>query len=192
MKRLVFAMLPLLGGSLVAQQQPNLAFEGNLGVVQAFGDLRDNMVDRDGVAGFTFGVAARYYARPGLSHRLFVNGLAIRGKEGTGMDTYSPKHINAGYDMCFEVGEKLTAFGGIGMVKWCQNEDSITLPDFTDEGGLNNRGKGTKFAGRLGLEYNLGKGFAAQVVFTQTEFNKKYNPSFFTVGVAYRFAGLNF
>lgn len=191
MKRLMYALLPLLATPLMAQQ-PSLDFEGNLGVIQAFGDLKDNMADKDNVAGYTLGVAARFHARPGLSHRIFLNALAVRGKEGTGMDTYSPKHINAGYDICLDAGENLTVFGGMGIVKWSQNEETITLPDFSDEAGLNNRGKGTKVAGRIGLEYKLGKGFAAQATYTQTEFNKKYNPSWFMVGVSYRFAGIKF
>ncbi|OQA36437.1 MAG: hypothetical protein BWY56_01406 [Acidobacteria bacterium ADurb.Bin340] len=191
MKRLMYALLPLLATPLMAQQ-PSLDFEGNLGVVQAFGDLKDNMADKDNIAGYTFGVAARFQSRPGLGHRVFINALAIRGKEGTGMDTYSPKHLNAGYDICLDTTENLTVFGGLGIVKWSQDTASITLPDFSDENDLNNRGKGTKVAGRIGLEYKLGKGFAGQVAYTQTEFNKKFNPSWFTVGVSYRFGGIKF
>jgi len=88
-------------------------------------------------------------------------------------------------DIVSETG-KVTFFGGLGLVKWKQ--DSTASPAFTDEAGRNNAGKGTKVAGRVGLEYALTPKVHGVLSFTQTEFNKIYQPSWFSLGVTYRFA----
>lgn len=179
------ALIPLLSLSLFAAA-PKFGFEGQLGAVVSNGDLY-KMTKTSSLTGYSLGLSARIESTPDMGVRLFANLLSIRGEDGTGLEKAAPRHLNAGLDIYKETG-KLTFFGGLGIMKWKQDSDTATLPKFTDLGGLNNEGKGTKLAGRVGLEYAFTPKFHGVVSFTQTEFNKVYQPSWFTVGMSYRFA----
>ncbi len=177
------ALLALLPAGLPAQT-PTFGFEGQVSALVANGTL-NRMIRTGNLAGYNTGLAFRVDHRPGLGLRLYANLVSIRGVDGSGLESGTPRHFNAGVDIVRETG-KVTFFGGLGLLKWKQ--DSTSSPSFTDEAGRNNAGKGTKLAGRVGLEYALTPKVHGVVSFTQTEFNKVYQPSWFSLGVSYRFA----
>lgn len=179
------ALMPLLSLSLLADA-PKFGLEGQFSVMAATGDL-NKMVDTGNATGYNAGLALRMETKPGFGFRVYGNVLSIRGIDGSGLEKPAPRHLNAGLDLVQEVG-KVTFFGGLGIMKWKQDDDKITLAAFSDTPAtLNNKGKGTKLAGRIGMEYAITKNFHGVVSFTQTEFNKQLQPSWLSFGVAYRF-----
>lgn len=182
------ALIPLLSLSLFAEA-PKFGFEGQFSGLVANGDL-NKMVKSGNLTGYNAGVALRAETKPGMGFRLYANVLSIKGIDGSGLEKGTPRHLNAGLDIFSETG-KMTFFGGMGIVKWKQDDATTTRPDFSDSVlgvTLNNKGKGTKVAGRIGMEYAFTPKLHGVVSFTQTEFNKVYQPSWLSLGVNYRFA----
>ncbi|BDU72539.1 outer membrane beta-barrel protein [Mesoterricola silvestris] len=177
------ALLALLPSGLHAQA-PTFGLEGQVSALVATGTL-NRMVKTGNLAGYHAGLALRTGTSPGLGFRLYANLLSLRGVDGSGLESGTPHHLHAGLDV-LKVSGKVTFFGGMGILKWKQ--DDTSSPTFTDAGGRNNAGKGTKLSGRLGLEYEISPKVHGVVSFTQTEFNKLYQPSWFSLGVSYRFA----
>jgi hypothetical protein len=179
------ALIPLLTLPLLAEA-PKFGFEGQVSALAAIGDL-NKMVRTGQTFGYNAGVGLRIEKNPGLGLRVYANLLSIRGVDGSGLEKSGPRHLNAGADVFKDIG-KVTFFGGLGIVKWKQDVTDTTTATYTDAGGLNNEGKGTKLAGRIGMEYAITPKLHGVVSFTQTEFNKIYQPSWFSFGVSYRFA----
>jgi hypothetical protein len=183
----IFAIIPLLTLPLLAAA-PKLTFEGQFSSVISAGDL-NMMTDTGNLTGYSLGAAVRLATREGLSFRLHANLLSIRGNDGTGLENAAPKHFFGGMDICEEFG-KLTVFGGLMAVKWKQGDAttpnySVVLSPYSD-----NRSKGTKFGGRIGVEYAITPALHGVASFNQTEFNRKTNPSWLSLGVSYRFGGI--
>lgn len=175
--------------ALVSIAAPALAqspFEVSATALIASGDT-NRMAQVNNLAGFTLGAACRFEIKPGLDHRLHVDLTSLRAKEGTGLEGSAPKHVQFGYDVVYQAKDKLSVFGGLLAMKWKLDEAKATLPDFTDQGARNNEGKGTKFGARLGLQYAYTKQVSGVLSYTQTEFNKKLNPGWYSMGLAYRF-----
>lgn len=187
-----FALIPLLSMSLLAEA-PKFGLEGQVSLVAATGDL-NKMVDTGNLTGYNGGLAFRIETKPGFGFRLYANLMSIRGIDGSGLESPKPKHLNAGVDLTQEYG-KLTFFGGMGIMKWKQDDATTTLASFADvpltvPATLNaqNKGKGTKFAGRIGMEYAITPKLHGVISYTHTEFNKVFQPSWLSFGVSYRFA----
>lgn len=176
------ALMPMLALTLAAEA-PKVTLQGHMDLVGAVGDL-NKMVDTGNLTGYNAGLGVNLETKPGFGFRLYTNMLSIRGIDGSGLESTKPKHFNAGVDIFQEMG-KVTFFGGLGYVDWRQNP--ATLSSFSDANGANNSGKGKKFAGRIGLEYAFTPKIHGVVSFTQTEFNKIYQPAWFGFGIAYRF-----
>lgn len=179
-----FALIPLLSLSLLAEG-PKFAFEGQVSVVGAHGDMK-KMVKSSALDGYNAGLAFRTATKGGIDVRLYANLMSLKGIEDSGLEKTSPSHLNVGVDFIRGFG-KLSVFGGFGMMKWKQEDSPTTLPNFTDNNNKNNQGKGTKLAGRVGIEYAITDKLHGVFSFTQAEFNKVYQPSWLSLGVSYRF-----
>ena len=153
------------------------------------------LVDGRALSGTSIGIAYRGHLQPGgLDHRVHLDLMGLRAKEITGMDGAAPKHFCFGWDLIYPQG-RWSAYFGLQGTRWKQSIDAQTGTEFrdTNEAGTVkylNSGKGTKIGARLGLEYGIRGNLSLFAGYTQTEFNKKYNPGWFNLGVVYR--GLKF
>lgn len=179
-------MLTLLALIAMPAMAQKVSFEAGTAAVIGTGDL-NRMVRTGNLVGYTFGGAVVIEPSAGLGHRFHLDLMSIRGLDGTGLESSSPKHLQFGYDVLFQATEKVSVFGGFIGMKWKQDEAKAILPDYTDLGNRNNLGKGTKLGARIGLEYSYSKNWKGVLGFTQTEFNKKYQPSWISLGLTYRF-----
>lgn len=177
-------LLALAAAALPAFAQS--PFEVNASAILASGDM-NKMVQVNNLAGYSVGGAFRIEIKPGLDHRFHLDLMAIRGKMGTGLKGSGPKHLDFGYDVVYQGTEKLSVFGGLMAVKWKIDGADATLPDYTDLNARNNQGKGTKLGARLGVEYAYTKNWKGVLSYTQTEFNKKLQPGWWSAGMTYRF-----
>lgn len=190
LKRLALAVLalPAVAG------ESRFTLEAQASLVSVAPETR-RLVDDHALAGNSFGFSIRGPVQAGiLDHRVHLDLLSLQAKAATGMDGPAPKHLSFGWDLIYMKGKASFYFGLMGM-RWRQSIDPETGTDFrdTNEAGTVrylNSGKGTKLGARAGVEYPLSKDFNFFVGFSQTEFNKKYNPAWFNVGVVYR--GLKF
>jgi len=179
----MLALLALVAMPAMAQ---GVHFEAGGAAALAVGDL--NLMTRTGnLAGYTLGGAIVLEPAAGLGHRFHLDLMSIRGKDGTGLESASPKHIQFGYDVVYQSTEKLSVYGGFIGMKWKQNTATATDPDYSDLNNKNNLGKGTKLGARIGLEYAYSKHWKGVLGFTQTEFNKKRQPAWVSLGLTYRF-----
>lgn len=179
----MLALLALIAMPAMAQ---TVSFETGATAVIAVGDL-NRMIRSNNLTGYTIGGAVVIEPKAGLGHRFHLDLMSIRGRDGTGLEGSSPKHLQFGYDVLYQATEKLSVYGGFIGMKWKQDETKATLPDYNDLNNRNNLGKGTKLGARIGVEYSYTKNWKGVFGFTQTEFNKKFQPSWFSLGLTYRF-----
>ena len=140
------------------------------------------MVRSNNLAGWSIGLAARQEIKPGLNTRLHLAFMSLRGKDLTGLDNANRPHVNGGLDIMQDHGA-WTFFGGMTATQWKQNTNVTRGPLFTGA----NTSDGVKFGFRLGAEYVFSKEIRGQFAFNQAEFNKVLNPSWYSLGVVYRF-----
>jgi hypothetical protein len=131
--------------------------------------------------GYLLGLAYRMDLYPGLDSRVHLGFMSFAGKEGSGLENKKRPQLHFGWDLMKDYG-RLSVFGGLTGTQWKQSV-TASAPDFIGD----NRAEGIKLGARVGAEYAIGKGFSAQVTFDQTEFNRKFNPSWVGIGVVYRF-----
>lgn len=173
-----FLILTLLACPLMADGNP---FEVALTATIANGDL-NKMVRSGNLAGYTVGFAARQSIKPGLNTRLHLSFMSLRGLDKTGLQNANRPHINGGLDIMQDTGN-WTFFGGMTASQWKQNLNGATNPMFIGT----NASDGVKFGFRVGAEYAFSKELRGQFAFNQAEFNKVLNPSWYSLGVVYRF-----
>lgn len=175
--------LALAAAPLVAQTP----FELRGAMILGGSDL-GKMTSSNNLSGYSLDVAGRLDIKPGLAHRFYVGALALSGARGTGLEgSEAPRHFHYGWDVVYQATDKLSVYGGFLAQRWKIDEAKATLPAFTDQNNRNNLGKGTKLGARIGVEYAYTKHVSGILGFTQTEFNKLYQPGWFDLGVAYRF-----
>lgn len=131
--------------------------------------------------GYLLGLAHRMEFYPGLGSRIHLGFMSFSGKEGSGLENRKRPQLHFGWDLMKDYG-RLSLFGGLTGTQWKQ---SVTASDPNFTGA--NRAEGIKMGFRVGAEYSIGMGFSAQVSFDQTEFNRKFNPSWVGIGAVYRF-----
>jgi hypothetical protein len=152
------------------------------------GDMRRLREDKN-PAGYTLGGALRYQSSADFSLRLHANLFSMRGKIGSGLENDAPIRSFYGLDVARDAG-RWSVYGGLVGVQWKQARREATLKEFSDFVGstyYNNSSKGLKMGFRVGVDYALTDEVRATVSFTQTEFNKLYQPSWLAVGMVYRF-----
>ncbi len=177
------AALALAAGPLLAQTP----FEVRATGLIAQGDM-NKITASNNLAGYSLEASARLEIKPGLDHRFYLGGRSFRSLAGTGLaGNRAPKHIYFGYDVVYAAAEKWTLFGGFFGQKWKVDSADATRPDFTDQNNRNNVGKGTKLGVRIGTEYAYNKHWHAVLGFSQTEYNKIYQPGWVDLGLGYRF-----
>jgi hypothetical protein len=170
-------------------------FEMNVSLLTGIQDM-NRLSSSNDLVGTSLAFGLRLEIKPGLSHRIHLGALGIKSKPETGMGSSSPRHIHFGWDVMQELSPKWTAFGGLTGTKWKHEETNNAR--FSDRGidypqgsttvrYTNNSPKGTKLGARLGLEYNFSANLKGTISFSQSEFNKLYNPGWFSWGVTYRF-----
>lgn len=184
MKNHALAALLILGMGLppLAGQEapPRGPFEASLTSIVATTDTK-KISSASNPPGYMVGAGFRAELHPGLSTRVHFAFVSFAGKEGSGLENRNRLHLHFGWDLIKEYG-RLNFFGGLTGTQWRQAV-TASNPDFT----LANRAEGVKLGARVGAEYALGKGFSAVLTFNQTEFNRKFNPSWVGVGAMYRF-----
>lgn len=174
-------VLSLLAAPLMAEDPATTnPFEFNLNSVIANGDL-NRMVRSGNLAGYTLGFGARSELRPGLNARLHLAFMSIRGADRTGLENANRPHTTGGLDIMQDLA-KWTFYGGLTATQWKQ-APTATLPAYT---GLNTS-NGVKLGYRLGAEYAFTKNVRANMAYSQSEFNKVLNPSWYSLGLTYRF-----
>ncbi len=185
-------MLSLLLPTLALSAQSPVTFEVQAGLIAPMSDLKKMQGDEKGL-GYTLGGAVRIAHSENFAYRFHANLAGIGLAKGTGMDAKGPKHLMAGMDLLHEAG-KWTFFEGLVGIKFKQDSATASDERFADwalvagkNTNKNNSPKGVKLGFRVGLEYAVTNQIRAQVSFTQAEFNKIYNPSWFTIGATYRF-----
>lgn len=180
LKRLI--ALPLVALPLCAQSAPGgnpFEFTGTITIANA--DM-NKMVRSNNLAGYSLGFAARQEIKPGLNTRLHIALMSLRGNDGTGLDNASRPHVNGGLDIMQDVN-RWTFFGGLTATQWKQNPNTATLPLFTGA----NATSGVKLGYRIGAEYAFTPQVRGTLSFNQAEFNKVLNPSWYALGMTYRF-----
>jgi hypothetical protein len=155
-------------------------FEASLASTLATADTK-KLSSGSNPTGYLLGLAYRMELYPGLGSRLHLGFMSFAGQEGSGLENKKRPQLHFGWDFMKDYG-RLSVFGGLTATQWKQSVNASN-PDFTGA----NRAEGLKLGARVGAEYAIGKGFSAQVTFDQTEFNRKFNPSWVGIGAVYRF-----
>jgi hypothetical protein len=168
-----------LTGQTPAERSP---FEANLTTIIAMADTK-KISSGSNPAGYLVGLAYRTDLYPTMDARLHLGFMSFAGKEGSGLENRKRPQLHFGLDL-MKTYDRLSIFGGLTGTQWKQSVNA-TDPNFT---GFN-RATGIKLGARMGGEFLIGQGFAAQLTFEQTEFNRKFNPSWIGAGIAYRFTG---
>lgn len=176
--------------SPLAADGPKHSFEVQASAVIAAQDT-NRMVDGNNLTGSSIGIAYRGRMAEGLFHRIRVDLTGMKAMVETGMSGAAPKHLSVGWDIIQEMGN-WSIYGGVLGMNWKQTVDDRTSNNYRDlnlagTSNFNNTPKGTKFGARLGAERALTKNLAFSVTFTHTEFNKKLNPSWYSLGFVYKF-----
>jgi len=168
-------------------------FEVNAGALLTAGNMR-RMVTGNDLTGSAISFAGRFEIKPGTDHRFHFGLLGVKFKTGSGLEGAAPKHLHFGYDIVHQLSPKTTFFGGLTGTKWKQDEAKATDPLFKDQptsSNLNasgdNRPRGVKLGARIGLQFAHTAHLSTVVSFTHSEFNKKFNPGWFNVGITWRF-----
>ena len=181
MKFKYLMVLPMLAAPLMAEDSAaGNPFEFNLNAVIANGDM-NRMVRSNNLAGYTLGFGVRSEIRPGLNARLHLALMSIRGGDGTGLENANRPQTTGGLDIMQDMA-KWTFYGGLTATQWKQGPNS-TLPAFSGTNTTN----GVKLGYRIGAEYLFTKSLRANMAFNQGEFNKVLNPSWYSLGITYRF-----
>lgn len=157
-------------------------FEANLTSVIAMADMK-KISSKSNPAGYLLGLAYRAELYPAMEARLHLGFMSVAGAAGSGLENKKRPQLHFGLDLV-KTYDRLSFFGGLTGTQWKQSINA-TDPNFT---GFN-RATGIKLGARAGAEYMIGHRFSAQLTFEQTEFNRKYNPSWIGAGIAYRFKG---
>lgn len=172
---LTMAALPLM-----AQTAPEFKpFEFGVNTIIANADM-NKMVRSNNLAGYAVSAAYRVEMQQGLDARAYISMMSLRGKDGSGLQNPSRPHTQIGLDVVQNLS-KWSVFGGISTIQWKQG--LATDPRFVGTNSVTNM----KLGIRLGAEYAFGNGVSGTLVFNQAEFNKVLNPSWYAVGVTYRF-----
>ncbi len=186
MRKNILAALPMLalGFSALQGQEASVRspFEASLTSTIATADMK-KISSGSNPVGYTLALGYRGELHPGLSTRVFLGFMSLSGLEGSGLENKKRPQVHGGWDLIKDYGP-LSVFGGLTATQWKQAV-SATDPNFIGA----NKPEGIKLGARIGAEFAIGKGFSGTLAFEQTEFNRRFNPSWVSVGVVYRFKG---
>ena len=189
-----YASLVLLTIPLMAQTPSPFAISFNGMIANA--DL-NKVVSSNNLAGYGLGLNVHRTVTPGLDLRFHGTLFGIKGKVGTGFDNVVRPSFSAGFDFYQEWNGNYVYAGILGTA-WKQNALTATNYLFNNttavsttavnpDGGNNLVGNDIKWGFRVGIERPITSQWSVNFNFTQSEMNKVFNPSWFTVGVVYRF-----
>ena len=185
----VAAVLAAMPFATLAAQETPLTMEFQLGLVVGTGN--DFKTMSDGTA-WSAGVTLPIELSEGFFIRPHLTAIMFDGIEGSGLTAKRP-NIALGLDAKILLGNKVSLFGGPFGMKWNQSIGMANDPRFSvwpDESGavigslLNTS---VKFGGRVGLDYEINDKFVVQVMWTVAEANRRFTPSWITIGGAVRF-----
>lgn len=182
----VVAAMPF--AALSAQEAP-LTMELQVGLVLGTGN--DFKTMSDGTA-YSVGITLPIEISEGLYLRPHVTGLVFNGIEGSGLTAKRP-NIAAGMDAKVRIYDNISVFGGPFAIKWNQSMGMATDPRFSTN--PNDRGAvvssllsdHVKFGARVGVDYEINETFVVHVMWSFAEANRRFSPSWLTVGGAVRF-----
>ena len=195
----VFKRLPvvfviiLLASSVLRAQTWDLTASS----VIANGDL-NKMVRSNDLAGHTFGFGFKIPFGESTNLRIHSNLFGVKGIVGSGISNPTRYAFHMGIDLMEEY-KGVTYYIGLSGMSWRQNIASSTNILFNNtttqsgtsptlyNGGNNLAGNDVKYGFRAGLEYPIYQQLFLNLNFTQTEFNKVFSPSWFSLGVTYRY-----
>lgn len=186
----LFRTIPLLALGVLPAFAQTPGFEANVSTMIGVGDMT-RITSANDLVGNSLELGFRLDMADGVAHRFHLGAFGVKGKPGTGLEGSSPKHFVVGYDIMKDF-KKWSFYGGLMAVKWKQDDGKITDPAFGDivpgsATNNNNKGKGTKFGARIGTEYIFNAHWRGVIGYNQTEFNKRYQPGWWNLGVTYRF-----
>lgn len=195
MRKILLATGLLLTGSLNAQNASpfSLSFNGMI----ANADL-NKVVSSNNVAGYGLGLNYNSTIKEGLDIRYHATLFGIKGKIGTGFDNVTRPSFQGGFELYQSVGSYVL-YGGLTGTSWKQNTSTNTNYLFNNStsqsltsptlylGGNNTVGNDIKWGYRLGIVRPVNENWSIDIGFSQTEMNKVFSPSWFTVAFVYRF-----
>lgn len=165
--------------------------------VVANGDL-NKMVRSNNLAGHTFGFGYKIAYGPSVNLRTHFNLIGIKGIIGSGISNTNRYAFQMGLDIMQE-RNGVTYYAGLTGISWRQDLSKATNYLFNNStvqssssntsflGGDNRAGNDVKWGFRAGLEYPVTKTLFLNLNFNQTEFNKVFSPSWYSVGFTYRY-----
>lgn len=193
-RHLTALLMPLVLGftSLLGQ-----TYDVTASSVVANGDL-NKMVRSNNLAGYTFGFGYKIAYGSSVNLRTHFNLIGVKGKLGSGISNTDRYAFQMGLDIMQE-RNGVTYYAGLTGISWRQDLSKATDFLFTNSttqssssnttflGGDNRAGNDVKWGFRVGLEYPITKTLFVNVNFNQTEFNKVFSPSWYSVGFTYRY-----
>lgn len=179
--------LALAPAALFAQDSS--AFVGPEGSIGYMVNLGNDMKGIKDGTGYSLGLGYLIRASDQLMLRPHLSTVVFEGVSGSGMTRKRPNFFG-GLDVIHSLGSGLSVGGGVFGMVW--NQGVATAPNFVDsfnEAGTQTSSKvgSMKIGARVGLEYLITKELSAQAYYHVSEYNLRYNPSWLTVGLGYRF-----
>lgn len=193
-KYLFGVLIPVLFSASTLSGQ---TFDFTASAVIANGDL-NKMVRSNNLAGHTFGFGYKIAYGESTYLRTHFNLFGVKGIVGSGINNTNRYAFNMGIDLMNEV-KGVTYYVGLMGMSWRQNTASNTNFLFNNTttqnstsptlyyGGNNIAGNDVKYGFRVGLEYPIYSNVYLNFNFTQTEFNKVFSPSWYALGLTYRY-----
>jgi len=187
-KLLKFAAAAVLAAApfaLKAQEEP-MTFELHLGYL-GMDTGNDMKAMRDGT-GYSLGVALPIKLSDSAALRLHLSSVFFDGVQGSGLTAQRP-NMMFGVEVKKQVWDKLSVFGGPFGMKWNQNPIAATDVRFANNAATYNSdmGTGVKLGARVGLDYEITDLFVVHAFWTVAEANRRFSPSWLTIGGAVRF-----
>jgi len=171
--------------ALKAQEAP-MTFELHLGYL-GMDTGNDMKAMRDGT-GYSLGVALPINLSDSAALRLYLSSVFFDGIQGSGLTAQRP-NMMFGMEVKKQLWNKLSVFGGPFGMKWNQNILAATDVRFANNAATYNSdlGTGVKLGARVGLDYEINDMFLVHAYWTVAEANRRFSPSWLTIGGAVRF-----
>lgn len=172
-------------------------YDVNVSSIVANGDL-NKMVRSNNLAGYSFGLGYKMAYGSATNTRIHFNLIGLKGLVGSGISNTDRYAFQMGFDI-MQQRAGVTYYAGLTGISWRQDLSKATNPLFNNStvqssssntnylGGDNRAGNDVKWGFRAGLEYPIAKNLLFNLNFNLTEFNKVFSPSWYSVGVTYRY-----
>ena len=195
MRKFILATGLMMSVALNAQNASPFTISFNGMIANA--DL-NKVVSSNNLAGYGLGLNYHSTVKPGMDIRYHATLFGIKGQIGTGFDNVTRPSFQGGFELYQSVGS-FSVYGGLTGTSWKQSNSSNTNYLFKNSttqsltsptlylGGNNTVGNDIKWGYRVGIVRSISENWSFDLGFSQTEMNKVFSPSWFTVALVYRF-----